>query len=309
MHRPRAVLPALLLVLLACGGEDGPGAVRTAPTAETPSTSSAAPETTLGTTGTPVPTTAASAAPFGEIVPVVAVVDGDSIAVERDGGRTEVRLAGINAPEPDECYGGESRTRLQEIVGDQVVLVEVEGGEAVDQFGRLLANVWNGGTWVNLTMVQEGAAIAVQTGTIDESTLVAAEDEAWRQGLGMWGSAVCGGFAEGIEIVDIRYDPPGRDHENATEEYVVFANSGDAAVDVGGWIVRDESSTHRFELPRGLTVEPGAEIRLRTGCGADTATDLYWCAGDAVWSNGGDTVILQAFNGTVVDRWKYAGDI
>ncbi len=308
MHRPPAVLLALLLVLSACAAEDGPGVARTGPVTETPTSPPAQPATTSSTAGPKDSTATTSPAPLGEITPVIAVLDGDSIAVERDGRRTEVRLAGINAPEADECHGEESRTRIQEIAGEQVILVEVEGEEDVDQYGRLLRNVWSGGTWLNLTMVHEGAALTLQTGTIDEPTLLAAEDEAWRQGLGMWGSAVCGEFAQGIGIADIRYDPPGRDYENAADEYVVFANSGDAAVDAGGWIVRDESSTHRYQFPSGFTFEPGAEIRLRTGCGTDTATDLYWCAGDAVWSNGGDTVILQAANGTVVDRWKYAGD-
>lgn len=248
------------------------------------------------------------APPDGEMVTVAAVLDGDSLAVERDGRREEVRLAGINSPEADECYGGEARSLMQQLVGDEVILVAVAGGEDVDQFGRLLRDVWAGNAWLNVAMVEAGAAIALQTGTPAEERLVAAEDAAWQAGSGLWGSAVCGPFTPGLRITDVRYDPPGRDFENATEESVLLQNDGDAALDIGGWVLRDESSTHRYRFPAGLTLAPGEARRVRTGCGSDAGLDLYWCAGDAVWSNGGDTVIVQTADGTVVDRWKYAGD-
>jgi micrococcal nuclease len=77
---------------------------------------------------------------------------------------------------------------------------------------------------------------------------------------------------------------------------------------MSGWILRDESSKHRFRFPDSFTMEPGAAVRIRSGCGTSDASDLYWCADDAVWSNGGDSVILQTSGGTVVDRWKYEGD-
>ena len=87
-----------------------------------------------------------------------------------------------------------------------------------------------------------------------------------------------------------------------------MANEGDATIDHAVWIVRDESSTHRYVFPNGVVLAPGDGLRLHTGCGVDTDRSLYWCADDAVWSNGGDTVIVQTPGGTVVDRLKYAGD-
>lgn len=293
--RPLAILVGCVLVLAACAetGSDTTPAPTVDPVQQvTESTTAPAPET-----------------PDGETVLVLDVLDGDSLAVQRDGGRTEVRLAGINTPERDECYGDEARTAATTLIGDgEVVLVEVDGDDDQDQFGRLLRHVWVDGVWVNGTLVAEGAAISIQTGAADEETLVTAENAAWEQGLGLWGSAVCGDFPAGVFITDIRYDPPGRDFENTTEEWVLLANEGDAEVDVGGWIVRDESSAHRYVFPEGVVLAPGDGVRLRSGCGADEGRDLYWCAEDAVWSNGGDTVLLQTATGTVVDRWKYRGD-
>ncbi len=300
---------ALFLVFVvaaaACATEPAvdPGSQRSSP-ANVESTTAPAPVDTPATS----PASTATRPDDAELVPVQMVLDGDSLAVERDGRRTEVRLAGINTPESGECFGDDARNLTRQLAGDEVVLVPVEGEDDLDQFGRLLRNVWADETWINLELVRNGAAIALQTGTPDEAALVAAEDIAWQEGRGLWGSTVCGGFTAGPRVTDIRFDPPGRDFENKEEEFLLIANEGDEPVDIGGWIIRDESSTHRYRFPAGTTLAPGEGVRLRTGCGSDGERDLYWCADDAVWSNGGDTAILQTASGTVVDRWKYPGD-
>ncbi len=294
----------VVLLLTGCASDDAGGVeprrTESTPPVTTPGATTSAEDG--GRTTTTVPP------PDGELVTVEAVLDGDSLAVTRNGRRTEVRLAGINAPEADECYGDAARRLTQSLASEQVVLVTVDGDDDQDQFGRLLRNVWVGGTWINLELVRQGAALALQTGTNQEAELVAAEDAAWRSGSGMWGSSVCGEFTEGMRITDIRYDPPGRDFENKVEEFVLLANEGDQTIDLSGWIVRDESSTHRYTFTPGFTLAAGDGVRLRSGCGEDGRRDLHWCADDAVWSNGGDTVILQTSTGTVVDRWKFPGD-
>lgn len=293
---------ACVLILGACGD----GAPTSNPRTEAPTVSGETPAPSRAGDDTAAPSTT-GVVPAGERVLVDAVLDGDSLAVDRQGRRTEVRLAGVNTPERDECYGDEARRLLESLIEAEVILVPVEGEGDTDQFGRLLRNVWSGGTWLNLALVEQGAALAIQTGSPDEARLVAAEDAAWQGGFGLWGTAACGDYPAGIEIVDVRYDPPGRDSDNADDEYVEIENRGDAVVDMSGWIVRDESSTHRYVFADGASLQPGAGVRLRTGCGAG-GSDLHWCAADAVWSNGGDTVILQTASGTVVDRWKYPGD-
>ncbi|NIR38769.1 MAG: lamin tail domain-containing protein [Actinobacteria bacterium] len=44
---------------------------------------------------------------------------------------------------------------------------------------------------------------------------------------------------------------------------------------------------------------------MRTGCGSDGGGELHWCADGPVWSNGGDTVILQDTFGNVVAQRRY----
>ncbi len=46
-------------------------------------------------------------------------------------------------------------------------------------------------------------------------------------------------------------------------------------------------------------------MRLRSGAGTDTASDLYWGRGQAVWNNGGDTVYLYDAAWGLVDEHTY----
>ncbi len=257
-----------------------------------------------GDEGDDFPTTLVGATPepAGQRVDVIDVLDGDSLAVDIDGTRTEVRIFGINTPEKDECYGSEAREALDELVGSSVVLATVEGAADTDQFGRLLRNVWSDGVWVDAVMVRAGAALPLHTGGPDEADLLQLSADAWTDGLGMWGIDVCGTAPTGILIEEVAADPKGRDEEALDEEYVVLRNDTDDTVDMSGWILRDESSTHRLTFPDGTTLGPGETVRIVTGCNGDIA----WCSDTPIWSNGGDTAILQIPTGSVVDRFPYS---
>jgi len=257
------------------------------------------------TDGSPATTTALD----GDEATVVRVFDGDSMEVDLEGKTVEVRMLGINAPEGSECHGDVARDRLRELIDGEDVLLRADGEDTEDRFGRLLRTVYVAGESAGETMVGEGHALALQNGDPIEGRLADLSDQAFADRLGMWAPDACGESTPPlIRILDVEYDPPGRDWENREEEWIVILNDDAAPIDISGWILRDESSTHRYEFTNGEIIEPGAELRVRTGCGEDRSEDRYWCADDAVWSNGGDTVILQTSAGTVVDRLRYAGD-
>ncbi len=297
-----ATLFAAALLAAACGEPSGGTSSEGAPSGGDWSPS-------VTSTGAPVPVTPGVENPDGTPATLIAVLDGDSLAVDLGAGRAEVRLVGINAPEIDECYGDASRTALGRLLADTAIVVRPAGDDDRDHFGRLLRDVFAGGVWVNRAQVASGNALALQSGSAGEPDLVAAEDAAYETGLGMWSASACGAAdaLPSIRIGDIRYDPPGRDFENSREELVSIVNRGPTAVELAGWVIRDESSRHRYRFPDHV-LEAGTTVLLRTGCGDDDEVDLFWCADDAVWSNGGDTVILQLPNGAVVDRLKYPGD-
>ena len=103
--------------------------------------------------------------------------------------------------------------------------------------------------------------------------------------------------------VSVHEDAAGNDNENLNDEYVTLTNRGESPLDLEGWIVADEAG-HRYEFG-AVTLDPGASLRLHTGSGEDTGTDVYWGRSGAVWNNDGDTVTVRAANGTVVAERSY----
>jgi len=88
------------------------------------------------------------------------------------------------------------------------------------------------------------------------------------------------------DAVDPHVDDEQAANENLNDEWVRIRNRGEVAVDLGGWVLKDTSASHRYTFPDGFVLEAGADVTVRTGCGADTATDLHWCnGGSAVWNN------------------------
>ena len=88
-------------------------------------------------------------------------------------------------------------------------------------------------------------------------------------------------------------------------EPVPIANVGDSAQLLTGWVLKDESASHRYHFPGGFSLNVGVEVRVHTGCGADTPTTLYWCSGGAVWNNDGDTAFLLDDHGNITDHFAY----
>lgn len=285
----RAVALAIPAVLIVAGC----GQVDSSP----PSTSSAAATTTL-------PAVEAG----GTTVRLLAVLDGDSIEVESAGRTIEVRLVGINAPERDECRGDASRAALEAILeGAQVTLIPA-GDDDQDRYGRLLRYVAADGVPVAEQLLDGGHATVLQGSHERDDLFVSLAEAAAVAGRGMWRPDACGPASTAtITIAAVEYDPPGRDRDNPAAEYVVIRNDGTNPVDLTDWTLRDESSLHRYRFPI-VTLAAGAELRIRSGCGDDDEADRYWCAGDAVWSNGGDTVLLLDPYGNVAARRLYRGD-
>jgi micrococcal nuclease len=248
---------------------------------------------------------AGSSAPDGMTTgTVVRVNDGDSVVVETGASDVEVRMMGINSPEREECFGLEAEDRLIALVDGQEVGLEEVGQ---DQFDRTLAYVWLGDLLVNLDQVDGGFAIATtppEDGDPHGETVLDAEEAAFEAGQGMWSETACGasGLLPEVEVDGpaSSFDPRGPDEEVLGEEWVAL--TAVEAVELGGWVIRDESSEHRCHLPSGLTIEPGDVLRV-------ASTDPCWDPGErSVWNNGGDMALLLDTTGRVVARHRYSGE-
>lgn len=235
---------------------------------------------------------------------VTEVVDGDTLEVRLADGRVErLRLVGINTPEDGECLADQAARRLEAVVGDRRVRLVRDVSDR-DQYGRLLRHVLVDGRSAGEVLVAEGLALsrAYPPDTGQQAALDAAQALAAAAEAGLWAPNACGpATGAAVDVGRVRTDPPGDESQTPNEEWVEVVNRGGRPVDLTGWGVRDESASHRYEFPDGFRLFAGATVRLRTGCGRDTATDLHWCvSGSAVWNNDGDTVFITDPSGNIV---------
>lgn len=116
------------------------------------------------------------------IARVVKVKDGDSVVLRS--GRTlyEARLAGIDAPEYDQTWGGPARKALHKLVYRQTVSVRVED---IDSYGRLVVHLRREQTSINRTMVAQGHAWAYRR-YLRDRTLLDVESAARADRKGIW---------------------------------------------------------------------------------------------------------------------------
>ncbi len=227
------------------------------------------------------------------------VIDGDSLVVDLGDEATDIRLIGLNAPEREECFHDEATTRLIDLLEEERAGIETVG---TDQFGRALAYLWLGDLLINHDMVAGGFAIATtpDPGDSQGSTLIAAEEAAVSAGVGLWSADACGGTGATPDVSigpDLQFDPPGRDEESLDRERITLVSP--ESIDMSGWVVRDESSTHRCLLPPGTSVGPGKDLAI-------SSADPCWDPGlSPVWNNDGDMALLLDPIGRIVARHRY----
>jgi micrococcal nuclease len=93
-------------------------------------------------------------------VRVERVVDGDTIEVRIDGRPERVRYIGIDTPESTartECFGEAAAAANRRLVQGREVRLDY-GAEPRDRYGRLLAYVYAGETFVNAELIRRGYA-------------------------------------------------------------------------------------------------------------------------------------------------------
>jgi micrococcal nuclease len=126
-------------------------------------------------------------------VDVTRVVDGDTIEVDYEGRTEDVRYIGVDTPEsvkpdtPVQCYALAASHFNEQLVDGERVRLAFDA-ERRDVYGRLLAYVHLGDTFVNAELVRRGYA---RTLTIAPNTRFAAlfdrlEQAAADEGRGLW---------------------------------------------------------------------------------------------------------------------------
>lgn len=122
-------------------------------------------------------------------VRVVGVSDGDTINVIDDSrNQYKVRLAGIDAPEKRQPFGGRSKQALSSLVFDRQVLIDLG---KTDRYGRIVSKVAINDIDVNLEQVTSGMAwhykkYQKEQTPEDRIAYARAEEAARAAGRGLW---------------------------------------------------------------------------------------------------------------------------
>ena len=232
-----------------------------------------------------------------ETVTVARVIDGDTCRL-KDGRR--IRYLGINTPEEGDPHAEEATLANRRLVGGKTVRLEF-GGSRQDKYGRLLAYVFAGDTFVNETLLRQGHAHLIYpvAGKYRER-LCQAQDEARSAGVGIWAHDAAGGS---LVISSVHADARGDDGRNLNDEFIVIENQSQHPVDFNGWTVSD-AANHRY-LFSNFTLAPEAKVTLRTGLGVPTKRELFWGSRTPVWNNKGDAIFIRDNRGSLVLSHAY----
>ncbi|MGW2617648.1 lamin tail domain-containing protein [Streptomyces sp. NPDC001500] len=105
-----------------------------------------------------------------------------------------------------------------------------------------------------------------------------------------------------VEISAVQYDAPGRNDRSArslNREWVELTNTTRHGINLDGWTLSDErGETYTF---RHYRLAPRSTVRIHTGEGRDTRTDLFQDRHREVWDNYSDTATLRNDHRRFVD--------
>lgn len=134
-------------------------------------------------------------------LPLVRVIDGDTIDVLEGNEVVRVRLIGVDTPEvvdprkPVQCFGKEASTRTRALlVSGLVQLVSDDTQGTYDKYQRRLAYVFTpDGTHLNLELIRGGYAheYTYRTPYSYQAKFKQAEREAREAKRGLWADGVC----------------------------------------------------------------------------------------------------------------------
>jgi hypothetical protein len=99
-----------------------------------------------------------------------------------------VRLAALDAPEADEAAGPAATATLTELLASGPLQVQPGEVAGTDRYGRTLAYVWAGSTFVNVAMIERGQAVEQFYGdnTAHRAEYLAAQAQASAAKAGVW---------------------------------------------------------------------------------------------------------------------------
>lgn len=105
-------------------------------------------------------------------------------------------------------------------------------------------------------------------------------------------------------IAEVVVDPPG---DATGGPYAVIENNWEHREDLGGWWIEDADGD-AIHLGIGRQIDPGAELRVYTGCGETTDHAVFACLERQPWDENGDVLRLLDAAGGEVARLEFGDD-
>jgi hypothetical protein len=118
-----------------------------------------------------------------------------------------------------------------------------------------------------------------------------------------------------VKFAKVQYESPGPDtgsNSSLNSEFVVIKNAGSSAISLRGWKLTDrrtaaEGGNVTFKFPR-FRLGAGKTVKVHTGSGANTRSDLYWGRSTYTWGDDSDTAYLNKPSGRLADRCHWVSN-
>jgi micrococcal nuclease len=202
-------------------------------------------------------------------------------------------------------WGEEASSVLRsELTGKEVTVTTDRAAGERDRYGRLLAYVTTGNStdigelllYRGLTRVYTAESFA------RKERYLGMQHTAMQKRIGIW-SGMNPAQPGDIFLATVHYDAAGDDRLNLADEYITLRNGDDTPVNLMGWQARD-GDTVIFSFPE-ITLNPGAEITVRTGSGTHGEQDLAIGSPVPLLSNDAGTVTLHDRDGVEKSRFTW----
>lgn len=104
-----------------------------------------------------------------------------------------------------------------------------------------------------------------------------------------------------VAITNASFVAPGPERMHLNGEWVEISNQGSENESLADWTLTDQQNhTYTFQ---NFTLDAGYSVKVHTGAGNDSQTDLYWGRNSPVWNNDGDVASLRDASGAIMAEY------
>ncbi len=104
-----------------------------------------------------------------------------------------------------------------------------------------------------------------------------------------------------VAITNASFVAPSPERLHLNGEWVEIANQGSENESLADWTLTDQQN-HTYTF-KSFTLDAGASVKVHTGAGNDSMTDVYWGRNSPVWNNDGDVATLRDASGAIVAEY------